>query len=130
MDAAKLSQMALSKLSGVAQTSIGNYLDPDRRAASASGKEPSAKLTEMAKIAVALGMSPWEMLIPLSEAQDAGVEQQAVELAALFREMPASARGTLLEQARLVHKATRPHDERPQPTAPPLGGDRLGRLAA
>jgi hypothetical protein len=44
MDLRGLKQPALARLSGVKQTTISLYLDPDRRMMSASGKEPSAKL--------------------------------------------------------------------------------------
>lgn len=125
MDAGGWSQAALAKKTGVAQTSISNYLSPDRRAAGAKGKEPSAKLTEMAMIADALTVSPWEMLIPSFEAQDAETEQQVLEVSALLREMPPNARMALVEQARVVHRATKPAS-----AASPLGGDAISRRAA
>lgn len=125
MDAGGWSQATLAKKTGVAQTSISNYLSPERRAAGAKGKEPSAKLTEMAMIAEALTVSPWEMLIPSFEAQDAETEQQVLEVSALMREMPPTARMAIVEQARVVHRATRPAS-----TSPPLGGDSVVRRAA
>jgi transcriptional regulator with XRE-family HTH domain len=107
MEAQGHSQAALAKKAGVVQRSMGNYLKPKERELGAKGKEPSAKLTEMAMVAEALGVEPWEMLIPQDNLQDVGVEKMAAELIALFRGMPATAQTALLEQARLVHKATR-----------------------
>ena len=40
-------QAALAARSGVAQRTISNYLNPDRRSAGSSGKAASAKLTEI-----------------------------------------------------------------------------------
>lgn len=63
MNRAKIaSQPALAKLSGVAQTTISNYLNPNQRLTSKSGKAPSAKLTEVEQIAAALGVPVWKLL--------------------------------------------------------------------
>ena len=62
MSEKKLTQMSLSIKTGVAQSSISNYLNPGRRSASKSGKAPSAKLSEVELIAVALGVEAWELL--------------------------------------------------------------------
>lgn len=51
------------------QTTISLYLDPDRRLKSATGKEPSAKLTEIAMLAAALGVEPWELVRSLTPEQ-------------------------------------------------------------
>lgn len=60
-------QAALASKAGVAQRTIGNYLNPDlRQAESKSGKAPSAKLTEVEKICAVLGLEVWEMLRPIS----------------------------------------------------------------
>lgn len=58
----KLTQMALSKNSGVAQTTISLYLTPGRRQTGKAGKEPSAKLGEVEQIANALNVDVWELL--------------------------------------------------------------------
>jgi hypothetical protein len=55
-------QASLSAASKVAQTTISLYLSPDRRKASATGKAPSAKLSEVEKLAAALGCSPLSLL--------------------------------------------------------------------
>lgn len=107
MDAAGLSQVSLGKKAGVAQRSVGNYLNPKEREAGAKGKEPSAKLAEMAMIASALGVEPWEMLIPEAGERDVSIEKQVLELSALFRGMSEKARSTLIQEARVLHTATR-----------------------
>jgi phage repressor protein C with HTH and peptisase S24 domain/transcriptional regulator with XRE-family HTH domain len=59
-------QAALAKQSGVGQTTISLYLSPERRQPSKSGKLPSAKLSEVESLAVAVGVEPWELLKPVS----------------------------------------------------------------
>ena len=58
----KQTQKSLSAATGVAQTTIGLYLSPDRRMRSASGKAPSAKLSEVELLATGLGVEVWELL--------------------------------------------------------------------
>jgi transcriptional regulator with XRE-family HTH domain len=62
MEVKGLKQAGLAKLSGVAQRTISNYLRPNDREMSKSGKAPSAKLSEVELIADALGLQPWELL--------------------------------------------------------------------
>lgn len=57
-------QAALAKQSGVGQTTISLYLNPERRQPSKSGKIPSAKLSEVESLAIAVGVEPWELLRP------------------------------------------------------------------
>lgn len=61
MDARGLSCLALSKLAKVAANTIGNYLDTEAPV-TATGKERSAKLTEVEKLARALGVTVAQML--------------------------------------------------------------------
>lgn len=61
------SQTSLGKASGVAANTIGNAMSPARRATSASGKEPSIKLTELARIADALGVTVADLTSDLSD---------------------------------------------------------------
>lgn len=61
-------QAALAKQSGVGQTTISLYLNPERRQPSKSGKIPSAKLSEVESLASAVGVEPWELLRPLPPA--------------------------------------------------------------
>lgn len=114
MDAAGYSQLSLGKKAGIAQRTVGNYLNPKEREAGAKGKEPSAKLTEMAMIAEALGMEPWELIVPAASELNPGIEKQVIELSALFRGMSENARKTLIQEARVLHKATR-SEEVPSP---------------
>jgi transcriptional regulator with XRE-family HTH domain len=57
-----MNQPALAAASGVAQTTISLYLDPDRRLPSKSGKAPSPKVTELAQLAIALGIEAWQLM--------------------------------------------------------------------
>lgn len=69
------SQPALAKESGVAQRTIGNYLRPDLRQVSKSGKQPSAKLTELERIAAALGVEVVDLLRDMTPEQRAAYER-------------------------------------------------------
>jgi len=60
------SQQALADKSGVSQRTIGNYLKPTLRDDTSSGKEPSAKVTELNKLAAALGIEVWQLLRQMS----------------------------------------------------------------
>ncbi len=61
-----LSQTELAKRSGLAQTTISNYLHPENRLPGKSGKPPSAKLSEVERIAAALDVESWNLLRPIS----------------------------------------------------------------
>lgn len=63
------SGLSLSKASGVAEGTIRNYLTPSKRESGKSGKQPSAKLTELEKIATAMGLQVIDLLQDLSEAE-------------------------------------------------------------
>ena len=62
MEERGLTQESLAKLSGLSQSSISNYLNPNRRNAGKSGMVPSAKLSGVQMIADALGLDAWELL--------------------------------------------------------------------
>jgi phage repressor protein C with HTH and peptisase S24 domain/transcriptional regulator with XRE-family HTH domain len=66
MDKRGWTQAALAKQSGVGQTTISLYLNPERRQPSKSGKIPSAKLSEVESLAAAVGVEPWELLKPVA----------------------------------------------------------------
>lgn len=66
MDQKALTQAALGEKCGVAQTTISLYLKPDRRKVGASGKAPSAKLSEVEMLANGLGVEVWELLRSMS----------------------------------------------------------------
>lgn len=65
MERKGLKQMALARKCGVAQTTISNYLNPERRKPGKDGKAGSAKLTEVEMLATALGVEPWALLRPM-----------------------------------------------------------------
>ena len=69
MERKGLKQMALAKKCGVAQTTISNYLNPERRKPGKDGKAGSAKLTEVEMLATALDVEPWELLRPMDGRQ-------------------------------------------------------------
>lgn len=48
--------VGLAKAAGVAEGTIRNVLNPDKREPGKSGKEPPVKVTELAKIAAAIGV--------------------------------------------------------------------------
>lgn len=57
-------QQALAARSGVSQRTISNYLNPENRSTGSRGKAPSAKLTEIERVARALGVEVWHLLRP------------------------------------------------------------------
>lgn len=61
-------QKTLAAASGIGQTTISLYLNPDRRKSGATGKAPSAKLSEVERLAAALGCSPLTLLTDKSAA--------------------------------------------------------------
>ena len=61
------SNVSLAKKSGVAESTIRNYLSPAKREAGKSGKEPSAKVTELAQIADALGIQVSDLVTDLTD---------------------------------------------------------------
>lgn len=66
-----LTQQALAKRSGVSQRTISNYLHPNLRADTSSGKEPSAKLSELSKLADALGVEVHQLVREITEQERA-----------------------------------------------------------
>jgi transcriptional regulator with XRE-family HTH domain len=63
MQARQLTQSKLAELSGVAQTSIGYMLNPGTRAPTATGKEPSATLAQIDKVAGVFRLQSWQLLL-------------------------------------------------------------------
>lgn len=59
-----ISQNALARKSGVAQTGIGYMLNPDSRLQSIKGKQPSPTLAKIEKVALALDLEAWQLLHP------------------------------------------------------------------
>jgi transcriptional regulator with XRE-family HTH domain len=67
MEQAELTQAALAGRAGVNQKTISNYLNPEQRAESATGKLPSPKLEELDKIARALAIPLWQLVREMTE---------------------------------------------------------------
>lgn len=61
-------QAALAKKCLLSQRSISNYLSPKLRVVGSKGKEPSAKLSEVERLADALQVEVWQLLRPMSKA--------------------------------------------------------------
>lgn len=64
-----LTQKALEKSSGVAQTTISLYLNPENRKPSSSGNPPSGKLSEVEALARSMDLEFWELVLPMNAAQ-------------------------------------------------------------
>lgn len=75
METRNLTQKALGERAGMAQTTIGFYLSPERRKPSKSGKTPSANLGDVQKLATGLGVQVWELLRPLTPNERVAYEQ-------------------------------------------------------
>lgn len=106
------SQSALARASGVAQRTIGNYMNPELRQESASGKAPSAKLAEVEKIAEALGIEPWELLRDLTPAE----RKLHAQMEAAFRQFVSGRDAQPLEQVNEM--ATVEPEQRELPASP------------
>jgi transcriptional regulator with XRE-family HTH domain len=75
MGVRKVKQAELAEKSHVAQTTISLYLNPENRAPLASGKKPSAKLSEVESLAHALGIDVWQLLRNLTAEERIAYEQ-------------------------------------------------------
>ena len=64
MKAQKHTQATLGAAAGMGQTTVGLYLHPDRRKESVSAKPPSGKLADVERLATALKVELWELLMP------------------------------------------------------------------
>lgn len=91
----KLTQMALAAKTGMGQTTVGLYLHPERRKISATGKVPSAKLSEVDAIARVLGVEIWQLLRPLTPSQRIAYKAIEEAFAALNPEIRKPARPAL-----------------------------------
>lgn len=71
---------SLGKKAGVAANTVANALAPAKRAPSKSGKSPSIKLTELERLADALGVTVVDLVSDLShEQRQLTVRQRAAE---------------------------------------------------
>lgn len=78
-----IKQAALAEKAGVSQKTISNYLKPGQRAEGTTGKEPSAKLAELDKIAKALHVEVWQLTRQMSQRERtmyAAIEKAYAEL--------------------------------------------------
>ena len=62
-------QAKLAAASGLGQTTISLYLNPDKRKDTSKGAAPSPTLAKVDALAQALGIELWELLRPLTPAQ-------------------------------------------------------------
>jgi transcriptional regulator with XRE-family HTH domain len=105
------SQQALAKASKLSQRTMSNYLNPQNRSSGVKGKEPSAKLTEVAQLATALRVDVWELLV--DEAKLLTVPESIAE--ALMLERFRRLEGDLEAQQHLLDEADRLLRERLTP---------------
>lgn len=77
-------QSALGAAAGVAQTTIGNYLNPTQRLQGAKGKPPSPKVVELDRIADALGIGVWLLIRPMSPVEREYFQKMDMAAAALM----------------------------------------------
>lgn len=94
MERKGLKQMALAKKCGVAQTTISNYLHPERRKPGKDGKPGSAKLTEVEMLASALNVEPWELVRPMTGQQREVYEKIEAAYRALHTQNPSATPAT------------------------------------
>lgn len=79
----------LGNKAGVAANTIKNYLNPGEREQGASGKEPSAKLTELARIAAVLGVEVSDLVTDATDDQRRAVHRKrAADYYAEHGELP------------------------------------------
>lgn len=69
MEEKGLTQAQMGTRAQMAQTTVSLYLNPHRRGTSKSGKEASAKIAEVQRLADALGVELWELLRPMQPAE-------------------------------------------------------------
>ena len=77
-----LTQMTLAGKADMGETTVSLYLNPGRRSAGKSGKEPSAKLAEVQRLAKAIDVELWQLLQPST------LSALAVDLGRAFDELP------------------------------------------
>ncbi|HNU11736.1 MAG TPA: helix-turn-helix transcriptional regulator [Rubrivivax sp.] len=79
----------LGRRAGVAANTIRNYLEPELRDKGASGKEPSAKLTELARLAEALGVEVADLVTDMTDEERRRVlRKRAADFYAEHGELP------------------------------------------
>lgn len=89
-----MNQSALAEKAGVDQKTISNYLNPKQRTEGSKGKEPSARLTELDKVAKALRVEVWQLtrhMTPRQRALYDVLEKAYIGLQAVESSDPVSA---------------------------------------
>lgn len=84
MKKAGLTETALGKKAGVSPRTVGNFLRPDKREISASGKVPSGKLTELEMIAAAPGIEFVDLVTDMSPGAREQRQRQALAIEILM----------------------------------------------
>lgn len=85
----KWNYSTLGAKAGVAANTVKNYREPTGREQGASGKEPSAKLTELAKLAEVLGVEVSDLVTDISDEERGKVLlRRAAEYYAEHGELP------------------------------------------
>jgi transcriptional regulator with XRE-family HTH domain len=69
MAEAGITQTALATKALVSQKTISNYLNPNQRNEGSTGKSPSAKLTELDRVAKALNIETWQLVRAMTPAE-------------------------------------------------------------
>lgn len=87
-------QASLGAAAGVAQTTIGNYLNPKQRLEGAKGKPPSPKVVELERIADALGIGVWALVRPMTPRERAYYQKIEEAFATLVENDPTGTTGT------------------------------------
>lgn len=100
MAQAEMTQTALAAKAGVSQKTISNYLNPDQRVESASGKMPSPKLEELDNIARALAIPLWQLVRQMSERERRLYEHIERAYSELIGSDPAESADEVLSRAR------------------------------
>ena len=87
MQAGGWSALRLGTKAGIAPNTIGNYLAPEGEFTS-KGKQRSAKLTEVERLATALGVSVLDLLSFDEAAPARALSQSALNLAEMYDTLP------------------------------------------
>ena len=79
MQARSMTEDALARASGVSPRTVGNFLRPTNRksARGTSRSFPSGTLANLCKLAVALGVEPWQLMCNLHSARFHEAMEQA-----------------------------------------------------
>lgn len=122
IDARGLNERSLGRLAGVAANTVGNYVDETPQF-TAKGKERSAELAMIEKIAIALKIDPLSLLMD-HEAQHPPLTDAEAELIQICRSLPPERR----EKVELFAEALLPWSATGQHAAPAESESKPERL--